>query len=180
VEPTDDAGRHPEPDADPEAVARAICLRLLTNRPCTRAELATELRRRNVPDEAAGAVLERFDDVGLIDDAAFAADFVERQQRRRGLSRRALAQELRRKGVGSEEAAEAVAVVSDDDERGLARALVERRLAGVRNLPYDKAVARLVGMLARKGYGGGLAYAVVREALDGTGGAGGADSADDD
>jgi len=148
-------------------VARAICLRLLTNRPCTRAELATELRRRNVPDEAAETVLARFDDVGLIDDRAFAATFVERQQRTRGLSRRALAHELRRKGVGSEEVAEAVAVVSDDDERGLARALVDRRLSSVRNLPYDKAVARLVGMLARKGYGGGLAYAVVREALDG-------------
>ena len=153
-------------------MARAICLRLLTSRPCTRAELATELRRRNVPADAADAVLARFDDVGLIDDAAFAADYVERRQRRGGLSRRALATELRRKGVGSDEVAEAVSVVSDDDERTLARALVERRLGGVRNLPYDKAVARLVGMLARKGYGGGLAYAVVREALGGHGGPG--------
>ena len=152
-------------------MARAICLRLLTNRPCTRAELAGELRRRNVPADAADAVLERFDDVGLIDDAAFAASYVERQQRRRGLSRRALATELRRKGVANEEVEEAVSVVTEDDERALARALVERRLSSVRSLPYDKAVARLVGMLARKGYGGGLAYAVVREALAGdTGG----------
>lgn len=138
---------------------------MLTSRPCTRAELATELRRRNVPSDAADEVLARFDDVGLIDDQAFAADWVERQQRRRGLSRRALATELRRKGVSSEEVAEAVAVVSDDDERALARALVDRKLGSVRTLPHDKAVNRLVGMLARKGYGGGLAYSVVREAL---------------
>jgi regulatory protein len=148
-------------------VARAICLRLLTSRPCTRAELAAELRRRDVPADAAEAVLERFDDVGLIDDRAFAAAYVERRQRTRGLSRRALANELRRKGVASDEVAEAVAVVSDDDERALAQALVQRRLGSVRSLPYDKAVARLVGMLARKGYGGGLAYSVVREALGG-------------
>ncbi|HEX8002947.1 MAG TPA: regulatory protein RecX [Mycobacteriales bacterium] len=168
TEPPDDAARPAEPDADPESVARAICLRLLTNRPCTRAELAKELRRRNVPADAADAVLARFDDVGLIDDRAFAAAYVERRQRR-GLSRRALAEELRRKGVASEEAAEAVSVVSDDDERALATALVQRRLGSVRALPYDKAVARLVGMLARKGYGSGLAYAVVREALSGAG-----------
>lgn len=167
TEPEDDASRPPDADADPEAVAKAICLRLLTNRPCTRAELAKELRRRNVPDDAADAVLSRFDDVGLIDDRAFATAYVERRQRTRGLSRRALATELRRKGVGSEEVEEAVAVVSDDDERALAQALVERRLGSVRNLPYDKAVARLVGMLARKGYGAGLAYAVVRDALGG-------------
>ena len=157
----------PEPDADPEEVARTICLRMLTARPCTRAELATELRRRHVPDAAAEAVLERFGDVGLVDDRAFAAAWVERQQRRRGLSRRALAEELRRKGVGSEEVADAVAVVTDDDERTRARAIVDRKLHGVRALPYDKAVARLVGALARKGYGAGLAYAVVREALGG-------------
>jgi regulatory protein len=159
-------GEPPEPDADPESVARAICLRMLTGRSCTRAELATELRKRHVPDDAATAVLERLDDVGLIDDQAFAAAWVERQRRTRGLSRRALATELRRKGVGAEEVSEAVSVVSDDDERARAAELVARKLGSVRNLDRDKQVNRLVGMLARKGYGGGVAFAVVREALD--------------
>lgn len=156
-----------DPEPDPESVARAICLRMLTNRPCTRAELATELRKRNVPDSAAAAVLERLDHVGLVDDREFAASWVERQRRTRGLSRRALATELRRKGVGDEEVSEAVAVVSDDDERARAAELVARKLSSVRNLERDKQVSRLVGMLARKGYGGGVAYAVVREALGG-------------
>lgn len=155
----------PDVDADPESVARAICLRLLTNRPCTRAELATELRRRRVPEEAAAAVLERLDDVGLVDDRAFAASWVERQRRNRGLGRRALAAELRRKGVGDEEIGEAVGAVSDEDERARAAELVARKLSSVRNLDRDKQVSRLVGMLARKGYGAGVAYAVVREAL---------------
>jgi regulatory protein len=154
-----------EPDADPEEVARSICLRMLTYRPCTRAELATELRRRRVPDDAAEAVLARFDDVGLVDDRAFATAWVERQRRTRGLSRRALATELRRKGVGDEDVAETVSSVSDDDERIRAAELVARKLSSVRSLDHDRQVNRLVGMLARKGYGAGVAYAVVREAL---------------
>lgn len=155
----------PDPEPDPEVVARSICLRMLTNRPCTRAELAVELRRRHVPDDAAAAVLERLDHVGLVDDREFAASWVERQRRTRGLGRHALAAELRRKGVGDEDIGEAVAVVSDDDERERAAELVARKLSGVRNLDRDKQVSRLVGMLARKGYGGAVAYAVVREAL---------------
>jgi regulatory protein len=150
---------------DPEEAARAVCLRMLTARPCTRGELAAELRRRGIPVEAAAEVLSRLDSVGLVDDAAFAAAWVERQRRTRGLSRRALASELRRKGVADDEVAEAVSVVSDDDERTRATELVARKLSGVRGLDRDKQVNRLVGMLARKGYGGGLAYAVVREAL---------------
>jgi regulatory protein len=161
----DRADRTPEAAADPEEVARNICLRMLTARPCTRGELAAELRRRGVPVEAAAEVLSRLDSVGLVDDAAFAASWVERQRRTRGLSRRALATELRRKGVGDDEVAEAVAVVSDDDERARAAELVARKLSGVRGLDREKQVSRLVGMLARKGYGGGLAFAVVREAL---------------
>jgi regulatory protein len=160
-----DGGREPAPAADPEEVARTICLRMLTGRSCTRAELATELRKRNVPADAAEAVLGRLDDVGLVDDAAFAAAWVERQRRTRGLSRRALATELRRKGVADDEVAEAVGVVSDDDERARATELVARKLSGVRNLDRDRQVTRLVGMLARKGYGPGVAYSVVREAL---------------
>jgi regulatory protein len=160
-----DGSRPPEAAADPEEVARTICLRMLTGRSCTRAELAVELRKRNVPADAAEAVLGRLDEVGLVDDAAFAAAWVERQRRTRGLSRRALATELRRKGVADDEVAEAVAVVSDDDERTRAAELVARKLSGVRNLDHDRQVARLVGMLARKGYGPGVAYSVVREAL---------------
>ena len=163
--PADLPGGPADEDADPESVARAICLRLLTNRPCTRNELATELRRRRVPEPAAAAVLERLDDVGLIDDRAFAAAWVERQRRNRGLGRRALAAELRRKGVGDEQISEAVGTVSDEDEHRRAAELVARKLPAVRHLDRAKQVSRLVGMLARKGYGAGVAYAVVRDAL---------------
>ncbi|MGY1718887.1 regulatory protein RecX [Blastococcus sp. SYSU DS0552] len=157
--PEDDAG-------DPEQVARSICLRALTGAPKTRQQLADLLATRGVPDDAAEAVLDRFTEVGLIDDAAFARAWVSSRQAGRGLARRALSAELRAKGVDPETAAEAVEAVDDDDEREAARRLVARRVGSMRRLDRATATRRLIGMLARKGYNGGLAAAVVREALD--------------
>ena len=105
-------------------MARGICLRALTGAPKTRSQLAELLARRGVPEEAAEAVLDRFTEVGLIDDAAFARAWVSSRQAGRGLARRALQAELRAKGVDPEVAAEAVELVDDDDERAAARTLV--------------------------------------------------------
>ncbi|MDR2988209.1 MAG: recombination regulator RecX [Nocardiopsaceae bacterium] len=151
---------------DPEAVARLICLRQLTAAPRTRAQLAQTLRRRGVPDDAAEAVLSRFTEVGLIDDAMFANAWVESRHHGRGLGRRALAAELNQRGVDREDIREAVAKLSPETELATARALVERRLSSTASLPAQVRVRRLVGMLARKGYPAGLAFRVVREAVD--------------
>ena len=156
---------------DPESVARGICLRALTGAPKTRQQLADLLAQRGVPEDAAATVLDRFTEVGLIDDAAFARAWVSSRQAGRGLARRALSAELRAKGVEPEVAAEAVGEVDDDDERAAARRLVERRVGSMRRLDRATATRRLMGMLARKGYNGGLAAAVIREALDGADGA---------
>jgi len=156
----------PEEMKDPESVARGICLRALTGAPKTRQQLADLLAERDVPDDAAETVLDRFTEVGLIDDAAFSRAWVSSRQAGRGLARRALSQELRAKGVDPEVAAEAVGEVDDEDERASARRLVERRAGAMRRLDRATATRRLMGMLARKGYSGGLAAAVVREVLD--------------
>jgi regulatory protein len=154
------------PEADPESVARLICLRLLTAAPRTRAQLADALRRRGVPEDAATAVLARFAEVGLIDDAMFASAWVESRHYGRGLSRRALAAELNQRGVDRADIQAAVDRLSPETELATARALVERRLAGTAGQPAQVRVRRLAGMLARKGYPSGLAYRVVREALE--------------
>jgi regulatory protein len=153
-------------DADPEAVARQICLRMLTAAPRTRAQLAAALHRRGVPDEAAETVLERFADVQLIDDAMFARAWVESRHHGRGLARRALAAELRQRGVEAGDIQAAVADLDPDQEAATARALVQRRVASTRGLTRPARFRRLMGMLARKGYSEGLAYRIVREALD--------------
>jgi regulatory protein len=166
----DEAPGSPEDGpGDPESVARAICLRALTGAPKTRKQLADLLERRGVPPAAAVVVLDRFDEVGLIDDAAFARMWVSSRQAGRGLARRALRAELQAKGVAPDVAAQAVELVDDDDEREAARRLVERRARSMQRLDRATATRRLIGMLARKGYNGGLASAVVREVLDAAG-----------
>ncbi|TMR35729.1 recombination regulator RecX [Actinomadura geliboluensis] len=150
---------------DPEARAREVCLRLLSASPRTRAQLADALRRKDVPDDVADRVLARFTDVGLIDDEAFAQAWVQSRHSGRGLAKRALAAELRRRGVADDTVNEAVETLDPAQEEETARALVVRRLPATRGADPAKRMRRLVGMLARKGYPPGLSYRVVREAL---------------
>ncbi|MEQ3554019.1 RecX family transcriptional regulator [Pseudonocardia nematodicida] len=158
----------PATPAEQESRAKEICLRLLTDRARTVKELGDALRRKEIPDDIAHRVLERFDEVGLVDDKAFADQWVRSRHRFRGLGKRAIAVELRRKGVDSETAEEALTEIDDDSERERARELVARRL---RSLPVgsreerQSTARKLVGMLARKGYGPGVAYGVVKEEI---------------
>jgi regulatory protein len=153
------------PDADPDDVARTIALQQLGYGPRTRAQLEQVMARRNVPAESARRVLERFSEVGLVDDAAYASAWVESRHSGRGLARRALAHELRHRGVPDPLVDQALDELDPDRELATARALVARRLSSTRSLEPAARVRRLTGLLARKGYPGGLSYRVVREAL---------------
>lgn len=155
------------PDDDPVEVARQVCLDQLSYTARTRAELAAVLDKRGVPGDVAEHVLSRFTDVGLIDDVAFADAWVARRSAGKGLARRALAQELRQRGVDDATAATALETLGQDQELEQARALVERKLGSTAGVEQAARVRRLVGMLARKGYPSGLAYRVVRDALAG-------------
>ena len=155
-----------QPSGDPAERARGICLRLLTGTPRTRKQLADALRKREIPDDVAEEVLSRFEEVGLIDDGAFADAWVESRHHGRGLARRALARELRTKGVDSTLIDEAVSQLDSEQEETTARELVARKLRATRGLDRDKRVRRLAGMLARKGYSEGMALRIVRQALE--------------
>lgn len=155
------------PDADHEAVARKVLLDTLTGQARSRSELATKLAKKHVPAEIADRLLDRFEEVGLVDDAAFAREWVQSRQSSRGLALRALAVELRRKGVDQAVIEEAVAEVDPDDEVEQARELVRRRLSSLQRYDEVTRVRRLTGMLARKGYPPGVAFRVVREEIAG-------------
>jgi regulatory protein len=161
AEPGDPA----EPMADPASVARSIGLDLLTASPKTRAQLAQAMRKRGVPDEAANDVLDRFDEVGLIDDAAFATAWVRSRQAGKGLAPRVLANELRQRGVAESLIADAVAGIDHDDIDSAARALVRRRARTTSGLPMQARLRRLTAMLSRKGYPSDVALRIVREVL---------------
>ncbi|WP_087509815.1 regulatory protein RecX [Cellulomonas iranensis] len=165
VEPPEVAAAAQDAEPDPESVARAIVLRRLTGAAQSRAQLADALARRDVPEDVATRVLDRFTEVGLIDDQEYAHMLVRSRHAERGLSRRALAVELRRKGIDDETAAVALEGVDDEDEEHAARELVRRRLRTTAALERDVRVRRVYGALARKGYPGGLVSRLVREEL---------------
>lgn len=152
-----------EPEADHEALARKILLDQLTGQARSRSELAKKLAAKEVPTEVATTLLDRFEEVGLIDDAAFARSWIASRQPGKGLARRALAQELRRKGIDDEIAREALDEIEPEDESTAARLLVRKKLRTLSRVDDTVATRRLVGMLARKGYGPSMAFAIVKE-----------------
>ncbi|MCV7400653.1 recombination regulator RecX [Mycobacterium fragae] len=151
-----------------EEQARALCLRLLTARARTRAELAGQLAKRGYPDDVATQVLDRLADVGLVDDAGFAEQWVHSRRVNAGKGKRALAAELRTKGVDDDVITEVLAGLKPAAERGRAEKLVRARL---RREPLGndndavRASRRLVAMLARRGYDQTMAYDVVNTEL---------------
>lgn len=150
-----------EGDADPESVARTIALRALSAAPRSRAELERRLLDRDVPLAVATAVLDRFEGVGLIDDAAYAGMLVRSRHDERGLARRAIAVELRRKGVEEEILSEALTTIDDESELQAATRVVGKRLRTMSGLEPHVQRRRLVGTLARKGYGSATAMRAV-------------------
>lgn len=150
-------------------VARETALRQLTLGPRTRVQLARAMARKGVPEPVAEQVLDRFAEVDLVDDAAYAQAWVSTRRASRGLSRRALGHELRHRGVEDDVVQEALGAVDAADEMATADDLVARRLRQWGAAALDdrpRSARRLAGMLARKGYGPAVAAVAVRRGLE--------------
>jgi regulatory protein len=152
-------------DADPEEVARGIVLRKLAVQARTRVELERALQGRDVPEEAAAAVLDRMTEVGLVDDVTFAHDWVSSRQQRRHLSKTALRRELQTKGVDRDVIDDALADVESDDEHRAALDLATRRASTMGGLAREVAYRRLGGVLARRGFSSSVTTRVLAEVL---------------
>ncbi len=151
-----------------EEQARALCLRLLTARARTRAELAGQLAKRGYPDDVSTRVLDRLSDVGLVDDAGFAEQWVHSRRANAGKGKRALAAELHTKGVDSDVITSVLGGINPAAERGRAEQLVRTRLRREKLSDDDARVSRrLVAMLARRGFDQAVAYDVVSAELAG-------------
>jgi regulatory protein len=150
-----------------EEQARALCLRLLTARARTRAELAGQLTKRGYPDDVSASVLDRLTAVGLVDDTDFAQQWVQSRRANAGKSKRALAAELHTKGVDNDVITTVLATIDAGAERGRAEQLVAAKLRR-ENLDGDqmRVARRLVAMLARRGYSHTMASDVVKVELD--------------
>jgi regulatory protein len=167
--------------SEAEQAAKQLCLRWLTSRSRTRAELHAALLRKGVEEAVAGRVLDRLAAAGLVDDEAYAADHVRSARVNRGLARRALRAELARRGVAETVARAAVDELDPASEEQRARELVRARLPVTVRSGSDDAVRlarRLLGMLARKGYPPDLAHQVVRTEVQAVTGSDPLDAAD--
>ena len=145
--------------------AREAVLRILTAAQRSRRELEQSLARRGYPEDVVVQVLDRFDEVGLVDDAAYAETIVRTRYAERGLARRGIAAELRRRGIDEDTATEALDQLDPGDERVAGAKLATKLITRTRSLDRQVRVRRAVGSLARKGYAPGLAFELVRDAL---------------
>lgn len=152
-------------EADPEQMARTVVLRRLSSAPRTRKDLAEDLGRRGIPSDVIDRVLDRFTEVGLIDDAEYARLWVSSRHRSRGTARQSLRHELRAKGITDDDALEALEAIDDDLERARGLALVRSKRPSTSRLEPAARARRLVSMLMRRGYRQAEAVSIVKEAV---------------
>lgn len=154
-----------EPDAIPAEAARTIVLNSLNQAPRTRKQLSDLLQKRSASDEVIAEVLDRFVEVGLVDDLEYARNWVRSRHIARGLSRRVLRQELRQRGVPDANIEAALEQIDSESEYSAATELATRKLRSMSRYEQSAQRRRLMAMLMRRGYDGSVANAVVAEVL---------------
>lgn len=143
---------------------REKALGLIARRPMSRRELVERLTRPPrdaksppVPLEEAEAVADRLEELGYLDDRAYARQVAE-QARGKGYGARRIRDELYRRGVPREFWEEALEDLPSP--QNAIDAFVQKRLAG-----WDgdqRALKRVADALARRGYG----WEEIRDALE--------------
>ncbi len=149
-------------EADPYSVATKIAVDALSRRARSRGELAEILTKRGTPDDVAHRLLDRLVAQKLIDDHAFAQEWSQLRHRSKGLSRRVLAQELRRKSIAPEVIDDVLGEISREDEIVAARNLVAKKLRSLSRFDSEVQYRRLHSLLARKGYSSNIITEAIR------------------
>lgn len=156
-------------EADPYTRAKTIVYNQLAYSAKTRGQLRKKLQAEGFDAELIEPLLDKFEAAKLIDDAEYAQTFVAQKSRTKKLSRAALRRELAERGVRGEEAENALAQRTDEQEREDAAELVRKKLRPGMDLSdraeKDRVTRRLLGMLARRGYSSSVSMSVIREEL---------------
>ncbi|HIX80218.1 MAG TPA: recombination regulator RecX [Candidatus Corynebacterium faecipullorum] len=161
-------------DTEAEAVkapVRSRALGLLDQRARSRKELRDRLVAADFESEVVDAVVDDLAEAGLVDDEAFAKEWVRQRHARRGKSARALNLELKEKGVEAADRATALAQITEESEEAVARQVAEKKARTLKRVPADrherdKLLRRIVGTLARRGYNQELVMRISIDVLD--------------
>ena len=149
-----------------ETRARNVLLHQLARSAKSTSQLRKILDQREIPTEIAEKVLERFTEVGLIDDAAYAETIVNSRRNYKGLAKSAIKRELNEKGVSQALVEEAISGITAEDDFESAKQLATRRYRQMAHLERDVRTRRLAGYLQRKGYGSSSVFAAIKFAED--------------
>jgi regulatory protein len=146
-----------------EQRAKNVLLFQLSRSMKTRYQLANILKKREIPEEIANAVLDRFTEAQLIDDAAFARAFVNSRIAISGKSRSVISRELKQKGVSAEDAQEALSSIDQETEDQTAYNIAKKRYQQLSSLAPDVRKRRLMGFLMRRGFSSSLTSRILRD-----------------
>lgn len=154
-----------------KASVRKRALGLLDQRARSRAELRGRLTDLDFAPDVVDDVLADLERAGLVNDHDFASEWVRQRHARRAKSARALDRELKDKGVAGTVRAAALEQIAAEDEESAARAAAVKKARTVKSVPADRAerdkmLRRIVGVLARRGYGGDMSLRIARSVLD--------------
>lgn len=152
-------------EPDPYSVATKIAVDALSRRARSRGELAEILKKKLVPEDVIERLLDRLVAQKLIDDLAFAQEWSQLRHRSKGLSRRVLSQELRKKSISPELIDQVLSDISREDEVLVARELVSKKLRSLTRFDESVKYRRLHSLLARKGYSSSVIAQAIREEL---------------
>ena len=153
-------------EIDQNQIAKQVLLRRLSNAPRTRKELAQDLKKKKIEEDIAQIALDRFEELGLINDQTFSENYVSTTHERRKLGKKALKQQLRSKGVSEEIAIQAISQISEDDEFKAALALALKKIRSIQKDDPQSQIRKIVGLLARKGYSSTLSFQVAKEVVN--------------
>ena len=153
-------------EIDQNQIAKQVLLRRLSNAPRTRKELAQDLKKKKIEEDIAKQALDRFEELGLINDQTYSENFVANTHERRKLGKKALKQQLRSKGVSEETANQAVLQISDEDEFKSALALALKKIRSIQKDDPQTQIRKIVSLLARKGYSSSLSFQVAKQVIN--------------
>lgn len=134
-------------DAQEKAYRQALLF--LGVRARSEREVRQNLEKHEIPPVVIGQIVERLREERLLNDGQFAQDWVANRSEFRPRSRRALAVELKRKGIAEADIRSATEAV---DEEALAYAAAEKRVRRLESLEWNEFRKKLGEFLARRGF----------------------------
>jgi len=165
IEPSDESVKYSLKSVDSiEEEVRQALLKLIERSSKSSGALRKLLAEKDLPAQVIDQMIDRFIEVGLIDDYALARDFTELAVSRKSKAKSVIARELRAKSFPQEAIDAAIADIDVESELEAAKKLAESRIRQLMKLDPDVRTRRLSSFLMRKGYSSSVVWAATRHA----------------